>query len=171
MRHSGWLLVFLYSPTPTTTRSHICAYVTRMKDNVSRSFEMRHVMHDTRISSGQWHRCDATYGTVRCPRSYEISRTLDIYMSKKSSICTLLLYWYASVCYEPSYVQWVLIPVDGGFLVNGYSYRFVGYLFLMDWCQSYDKELDIDNKLHKYLKITGILNNVFKLQKNLRKQQ
>jgi len=26
---------------------------------------------------------------------------------------------------------------------------------------SYEKELDIDNKLHKYLKITGILNNVF----------
>ena len=25
---------------------------------------------------------------------------------------------------------------------------------------SYEKELDIDNKLHKYLKITGILNNV-----------
>jgi hypothetical protein len=27
---------------------------------------------------------------------------------------------------------------------------------------SYDKELDIDNKLHDYLKITGILNNVFR---------
>jgi len=25
----------------------------------------------------------------------------------------------------------------------------------------YEKELDIDNKLHKYLQITGILNNVF----------
>ena len=31
---------------------------------------------------------------------------------------------------------------------------------------SYEKELDIDNKLHNYLKITGILNNVFKPQKN-----
>jgi len=30
--------------------------------------------------------------------------------------------------------------------------------------------LDIDNKLHNYLKITGILNNVFKPQKLLRKQ-
>jgi hypothetical protein len=29
---------------------------------------------------------------------------------------------------------------------------------------SYDNELDIDNKLHNYLKITGILNNVFKPQ-------
>jgi hypothetical protein len=27
---------------------------------------------------------------------------------------------------------------------------------------SYDKELDIDNKLHNYLKIAGILNNVFR---------
>jgi hypothetical protein len=27
---------------------------------------------------------------------------------------------------------------------------------------SYKKELDIDNKLHNYLKITGILNNVFR---------
>jgi len=29
---------------------------------------------------------------------------------------------------------------------------------------SYKKELDIDNKLHNYLKITGILNNVFRPQ-------
>ena len=37
---------------------------------------------------------------------------------------------------------------------------------------SYEKELDIDNKLHtsNYLKITGILNNVFIPQKLLRKQ-
>ena len=26
----------------------------------------------------------------------------------------------------------------------------------------YEKELDTDNKLHNYLKITGILNNVFR---------
>jgi hypothetical protein len=29
--------------------------------------------------------------------------------------------------------------------------------------------LDIDNKLYKYLKITGILNNVFRTQKSLKK--
>jgi hypothetical protein len=63
---------FVPLPHPTT-RFHICAYVTRMKDNVSRSFEMRHVIHDILISSGQWPRCDVTYGAVRCPRSYEIS--------------------------------------------------------------------------------------------------
>jgi len=33
----------------------------------------------------------------------------------------------------------------------------------------YEKELDIDKKLHNYLKITGILNNVFKPQKTLKK--
>ena len=34
---------------------------------------------------------------------------------------------------------------------------------------SYEKELDIDNKLHNYLKITSILNNVFRPQKSLKK--
>jgi hypothetical protein len=36
---------------------------------------------------------------------------------------------------------------------------------------SYEKELDIDNKLHKYLKITGIINNVFRPQILVRKQE
>ena len=30
----------------------------------------------------------------------------------------------------------------------------------------YEAELDIDNKLYNFLKITGILNNVFRPQKN-----
>jgi hypothetical protein len=34
---------------------------------------------------------------------------------------------------------------------------------------SYERELDIDNKLNNYLKITGILNNVFIPQKTLKK--
>jgi hypothetical protein len=34
---------------------------------------------------------------------------------------------------------------------------------------SYEKELGIDNKLHNYLKITGILNNVFRPQRTLKK--
>ena len=34
---------------------------------------------------------------------------------------------------------------------------------------SYGKQLDIDNKLHNYLKITGIINNVFRPQKTLNK--
>ena len=36
---------------------------------------------------------------------------------------------------------------------------------------SYERELDIDNKLNKFLKIKGILNNVFRPQKLLRKQE
>jgi hypothetical protein len=36
---------------------------------------------------------------------------------------------------------------------------------------SYEKELDIDSKLHNYFKIRGILNNVFRPQKTLRKQE
>jgi len=34
---------------------------------------------------------------------------------------------------------------------------------------SYEKELDIDNKLRNYLKITGIINNVFRPQKTFKK--
>jgi hypothetical protein len=34
---------------------------------------------------------------------------------------------------------------------------------------SYERELDIDNKLNNCLKITGILNNVFRPQKSLKK--
>jgi hypothetical protein len=49
---------YLSSPTPSANRSHTRAYVTRMKDNVSRSVEPRHVIPDTRISSGQYPRCD-----------------------------------------------------------------------------------------------------------------
>jgi hypothetical protein len=33
---------------------------------------------------------------------------------------------------------------------------------------SYEKDLDVDNKLHNYLKITGNLNNVFRPQKSLK---
>ena len=34
---------------------------------------------------------------------------------------------------------------------------------------SYERGMDIDNKLHNYLKITGILRNVFSPQKSLKK--
>ena len=33
----------------------------------------------------------------------------------------------------------------------------------------YEKKLDIDNKLHNYFKITGIINNVFRPQNTLKK--
>jgi len=35
----------------------------------------------------------------------------------------------------------------------------------------YEKEMDIDNTLHNYLKITVIINNVFRPKKPLRKQE
>ena len=44
-----------------------------------------------------------------------------------------------------------------------YSFNYLGNIV------SYEKELDIDNKLHNYLKITGIINNVFRPQKPLKK--
>jgi hypothetical protein len=55
---ADWYCLYLCFPTPSTIRSQTCAYVTRMKDNVSRSFKPRHVIPDTRISSGQCTRCD-----------------------------------------------------------------------------------------------------------------
>jgi hypothetical protein len=60
--------------------------------------------------------------------------TILICMGLLWTIRTSLPYWYASGCYELSYVDCVLIPVERGFLVNCYSYRVLGYLFLMDWC-------------------------------------
>jgi hypothetical protein len=47
-------------PYPPTTRAPTRAYVMHMKDNVSRSIEIRQVIHDTRISNGQWPRRDVT---------------------------------------------------------------------------------------------------------------
>jgi len=44
-------------------------------------------------------------------------------------------------------------------------FNYLGYMI------SYEKELDIDNKLRNYYKITISLNNVFMPQKLLRKQQ
>jgi hypothetical protein len=45
------------------------------------------------------------------------------------------------------------------------SFKYLGNMI------SYERELDIDNKLCSYLKITGILNNVFRPQEPLRKQE
>jgi hypothetical protein len=45
--------------------------------------------------------------------------------------------------------------------VNSFSYS--GNLI------SYENEMDIDNKLNNYLKITGVVNNVFRPKKSLKK--
>jgi hypothetical protein len=50
----AFFFCFLF-PYPPTTRAPTHAYVKRMKDN-----EMRHVLHDTGISSGQCPRRDVT---------------------------------------------------------------------------------------------------------------
>jgi hypothetical protein len=52
------LLFFIFFPLPHPQPASTRTYVTRMKDNVSRNFEPRHVILDTRISSGQCPRCD-----------------------------------------------------------------------------------------------------------------
>jgi hypothetical protein len=55
------------------------------------------------------------------------------------------------------------IVIDNKFIEYVNSFNCLGNVI------SYKKELDIDNKLHNYLKITGILNNVFGPQKTLMK--
>jgi len=55
------------------------------------------------------------------------------------------------------------IVIDNKIIEQVNSFNYLGNMI------SYEKELDIDNKLHNYLKITGILNNEFRLQKTLKK--
>jgi len=43
------------------------------------------------------------------------------------------------------------------------SFNYLGNLI------SYEKEEDIDSKLHNYLQITGMINNMFRAQKTLKK--
>ena len=55
------------------------------------------------------------------------------------------------------------IVIDNKIVEKVNSFNYLGNM------TSYKKELDIDNKLHNYFKITGILNNVFRPQKTLKK--
>ena len=52
------------------------------------------------------------------------------------------------------------IVIDNKIIEKVNSFNYLGYMI------SYEKELDIDNKMHNYLKITDIINNVFRPQKN-----
>jgi len=56
------------------------------------------------------------------------------------------------------------IVIDNKIIEEVNSFNYLKNIF-------YEKELDIDNKLHIYLKITGTLINVFRLQNLLRKQE
>ena len=51
------------------------------------------------------------------------------------------------------------IVTDNKIIEQVNSFNYLGNMI------SYEKELDIDNKMHNYLKITGIINNVFRPQK------
>ena len=58
-------------------------------------------------------------------------------------------------------VDWLKqCEIDNKIIEQVNSFNYLGNMI------SYEKELDIDNKLHNYLKITGIINNVFRPQKN-----
>ena len=50
--------------------------------------------------------------------------------------------------------------IDDKIIEQVNSFNYLGNMI------SYEKELDIDNKLHNCLKITDIINNVFRPQKN-----
>ena len=54
------------------------------------------------------------------------------------------------------------IVIDNKIIEKVNSFNYLGNMI------SYEKELDVDNKLHN-LKITGIINNVFRPQKTLKK--
>ena len=52
------------------------------------------------------------------------------------------------------------IVIDNKIIEKVNSINYLGNMI------SYEKEMDIDNKLYNYLKITGILNNVFRPRRN-----
>jgi len=55
--------------------------------------------------------------------------------------------------------------IDNQILEQVNSFNYLGNMI------SYENELDIDNELYNYLKITCIINNVFRPQNPLRKQE
>jgi hypothetical protein len=55
------------------------------------------------------------------------------------------------------------IVIDGKIIEQVNTFKYLGNMI------SYERELDIEKKLNNYLKITGILNNVFRPQKALKK--
>jgi hypothetical protein len=55
------------------------------------------------------------------------------------------------------------IVTDNKIIEQVNSFNYLGNMI------SYETELDIDNKLHNYLKITGIINNMFRPQNTLKK--
>jgi hypothetical protein len=52
------------------------------------------------------------------------------------------------------------IAIENKIIEQVNSFNYLGNMIY------YEKDLDTDNKLQNYLKITGIINNVFRPQKN-----
>jgi hypothetical protein len=55
------------------------------------------------------------------------------------------------------------IVIDNKIIEQLKSFNYLGNVI------SYENEMDIDNKLNNYLKITGIINNVFRPKNALKK--
>ena len=68
-----------------------------------------------------------------------------------------LILWVIHVC--------VKIVIDNKIIEQVILFKYLGNMI------SCEGELYIDNKLNNFLKITGILNNMFRPQKTLRKQE
>ena len=59
----------------------------------------------------------------------------------------------------------IVILIDNKITEQVNSFNYLGNLI------SYEKEEDIDSKLNSQLQITGMMNNMFRAQKTLRKQE
>jgi len=57
------------------------------------------------------------------------------------------------------------IVIDNKIIEQVNLFKYLGNMI------SYEGELDVDNKLNNFLKITDILNNVFRPKNSLRKQE
>ena len=62
-----------------------------------------------------------------------------------------------------------LDPVRSEIVINNKIIELVNSLNCLGNLISYKKEVDIDNKSNNYMKITGIINNIFRLQKTSKK--
>jgi hypothetical protein len=76
------------------------------------------------------------------------------------NIVLLLLMRKISLLYKFILLQFYTSVLKNKIIEQVYSFNYLGNI-------SYVKELDIDNKLHNYLKITGILNFIIDAKFNI----
>ena len=79
--------------------------------------------------------------------------------------------WFNCICREKSMAFKGRDPVRTKIITDNKIIEQVNSFNYLGNTISYEKELNIYNKLHNYLKITAILNNVFRPQKTLTKQE